>query len=144
MSGARQEAAGAAVVIPEVDILRGAFDRQDPNPAAVGEFTRLVSERRVFLVGWVRQAVLTRTRDDRQFNRLLVALAPFPDLAIQPEDHVQSSWLVRDLRARGLRIQPAQALLWVMAERAGVRVWTAEPGWWALADHGAPVHRSGE
>jgi len=115
-----------SLVLPEMDVLLRAFGRADPDPGAVREFTALTRERRIFLVGWVRQGLLTRCTDDRQFQRLQSALAPFPDLGIRPPDHVAAAHLTRQLRERGGSIQAAQSLLWIMAERASAEIWTRE------------------
>lgn len=122
-------------------MLLAAFERQNPDPSAVKAIEQLIDERCLFMVGWVRQGLLTRTADDRQFHRLSRALAPFPDINIQSGDHMQAAALTRDLRHRGIPIQPAQALMWCMAERVGARILTRDKRWWALERYGAPLRR---
>jgi hypothetical protein len=46
----------------------------------VAEWTELVREHRVLLIGLVRQEVLSGIRDTRTFERLLTALRGFPDV----------------------------------------------------------------
>lgn len=131
----------SGIVLPEVDVLLRAFSRQDPEPAVVTRSSELIAERRMFLVGWVRQGLLTRCRDERQFQRLLAAMAPFPDLPIQPADHVAAAALTRELEDRTIAIQPAQALMWAMAERVGGSIWSLQVRWRKLERYGAPLFR---
>lgn len=131
----------SGIVIPELDVLLRAFSRHDPEPGVVALSGELIAERRLFLVGWVRQGLLTRCRDERQFARLLAAVAPFPDIPIQPADHVAAAALTRELDERSISIQPAQALLWAMAERIGGSVWSRQTRWRKLERYGAPLYR---
>lgn len=131
----------APLVIPELDVVLRAFARHDPDPRSVRRMAELIQDRRLILVGWVRQGALARTADDRQFQRLLRALSGFPDLPIRSGDHVAAAALVRRLRARGASIRPAQSLLWTMAERIGARIWTRDPRWLALEREHPPLSR---
>lgn len=129
------------LVLPELDILLAAFDRRRPDPGVVQTVTGLIGARLLLLVGWVRQGLLVRTADERQFLRLERALAAFPDLTITTTDHVAAAKLAIALRQHGSDIQPAQALLWVMAERAGAQIYTRQQRWRELARLGAPLWR---
>lgn len=128
-------------VLAEMDVLLAAFSREARQPAVVRVVGRLIDERRLFMVGWVRQGLLTRTADNRQFHRLVRALTPFPDVPIQAEDHVIAAQLTCELRQRGAAVQPAQALLWCMADRLSCDIYTLEKRWWALERLGAPLVR---
>lgn len=127
------------LLLPDVDIWLRAYSRQDPDPLVVHAFSRQVHARSVLLVGLVRQALLARTRDARQFTRCVEALAGFPDLPVQPRDHLQAAALVQRLRAVQLAISPWQALLWAIAERVGAAIWSQERHWQALRSQGCPL-----
>ena len=131
--------AALALLLPDVDIWLRAYSRQDPDPLVVHAFSRHVLARTVLLVGLVRQALLARTRDSRQFARLEDALAGFPDLPVQPRDHRRAAVLVQRLRAAQLAVSPWQALLWAVAERIGASIWSQERHWQALRPHGCPL-----
>ena len=77
--------------------------------------------------------------DQRQFRRMTRALAAFPDLPALPSDHVDAAGLAADLRARSVVVSASQALTWVVVKRHGAKLWTTQPRWWRLADHGAPI-----
>jgi hypothetical protein len=130
------------IVLPEIDVLLRAFSRQDPDPAAVATADKLIEDRRLYMIGWVRQGLLTRVKDERQFQRLLSALAPFPDIPITPADHVMAASHTREMSERGINLLPAQALMWAMAERCGGLIWSQQTRWRRLERHGAPLYRS--
>lgn len=129
------------IVLPEIDVLLGAWSRTEPAPRLVTIADRLIVERRLYMIGWVRQGLLDRARDERQFHRLVGALAPFPDVPILPADHVRAAALTRALRERDAAARPAQALLWAMAERCGALIWSQQDRWRRLEPHGAPLFR---
>jgi predicted nucleic acid-binding protein len=126
-------------LLPDVDIWQRAFSRQDPDPLIVHQFAQHARQRQVFLVGWVRQALLARVKDQRQFTRLAWVLSSWPDLPIQPHDHERAATLMRDMRDRGTSLAPWPALLWALAERLDGTIWTRSRHWQILAGQGCPV-----
>jgi hypothetical protein len=128
-------------IIPDADVWAKALSRNDPDPLIVHAFAHHVRHRRIFLVGWVRQALLARVRDDRQFHRLAWVLASFPDLPLLPSDHEHAAALTRRMRDRSVAASPWSSLLWAVAERLHGEIWSRERGWQTLADHGCPLMR---
>jgi hypothetical protein len=131
------------VVVPEVDVWLAAFSRQRPDPGVVRRVGQLIEERRVFLSGPIRQALMVQVRSGRDYHRLLTALAPFPDLPTASVDYVTAADLTRKLATMGVLIAPSQALLWVQCERLGVLIWSRDGAWRALQRHGAPLLPAG-
>lgn len=129
-------------ILPDADIWLRAFSRSDPDPLVVHAFNRHVRDRRVFLIGWVRQTLLARVRDERQFTRLAWVLSAFPDLPLLPRDHEQAALTTRRMRELQTPISPWTALVWAVADRLDGAVWSREPGWQVLAVHGCPLLRS--
>ncbi|GEM_PF-4622712 len=127
------------ILLPDVDVWMRAFSRQHPDPLVVHAFSRRVQARSVVLVGLVRQALLARTHDNRQFARLEEALAGFPDLPVQSRDHRRAAVLVQRLRASHMALSPWQALLWAIAERIRGQIWSQDRHWQALRPLGCPV-----
>ncbi|TVR11662.1 MAG: hypothetical protein EA401_10550 [Planctomycetota bacterium] len=127
------------ILLPDVDVLLGAFDRLNPSPLLVQQFAHAVEQRQVLLPGWVRQGVLTRVADVDQALRLARVLLPFPDIPICSDDHMQAAFLQQRLRRRGIAVQPAQALHWIIAERIDGLIWSASSRWHAAHSLGAPV-----
>lgn len=128
-------------ILPDVDIWQRALSRTDPEPLVVHAFTGHVRDRQLFLLGWVRQTLLARVRDDRQFTRLAWVLSAWPDLPTLPRDHEQAAIRIRRLREQAIIITPWQALLWAIADRLDGAIWSRERSWQALAVHGCPLVR---
>ncbi len=128
-------------VLPETDIWFRAFSRKDPDPLTVHAMGQLIRERRVVLVGWIRQALLTRARDERQLTRLRWALSGFPEVVVRPVDHELAASLTRRLRDHGQLLAPWPALLWAISDRLGGEIWSRDRVWLGLADQGCPLHR---
>ncbi len=126
-------------VLPDLDIWLKALSRQEPDPLVVHGFKQAVELRRIFLLGLVRQALLARVRDERQFTRLERALAAFPDLPVLARDHVRAASIIRGLRGRVAAVTPWQALMWAVAERLPAMVWSHGRSWQPLAAQGCPV-----
>jgi hypothetical protein len=129
-------------VLPDLDIWLKAFSRQDPDPLVVHGFKLGVERRQVFLFGLVRQALLARTRDDRQFARLTRVLSGFPDVTVLSNDHVRAAALIQSLRRQRRSISPWQALMWAVSERSGGVIWSGARTWTPLAAAGCPVSSS--
>lgn len=129
-------------VLPDHDVWLRAFSRQAPDPLVVHGFKRGVERRQVFLVGLVRQALLARTLDDRQFARLVRALAGFPDVTVLAGDHVRAAELIHLQRRERRSVSPWQALLWALAERSRGVIWSGAASWSPLAAAGCPVSGS--
>ncbi len=126
-------------ILPDHDIWVKAFSRQAPDPMIVHAFARHLGDRRLFLLGWVRQSLLARVRDERQFSRLSWLLSAFPDLRVLPVDHQRAAMLVRQMRGREVALAAWPALLWAVSERVRGRVWSQDRRWQVLAIHGCPL-----
>jgi len=129
-------------ILPDADIWLRAFSRSDPDPLVVHSFARHVRDRRIFLIGWVRQALLARVRDERQFTRLAWVLSAFPDLPLLPQDHERAAQTTRRMREIQVAASPWTALVWAVAERLDGVVWSREPAWQSLAVQGCPLLRA--
>lgn len=129
-------------VFPDVDIWMKAFSRHKPDPLVVHAFKLAVERRQVFMLGLVRQALLARTSNERQLSRLSRVLGGFPDVPIQPSDHVAAARRIQEQRTLGQTLSPWQALFWSVAERADVVIWSAAPQWSPLIAAGCPASAS--
>ncbi len=129
-------------VLPDLDIWLKAFSRQDPDPLVVHGFKRGVESRQVFLLGLVRQALLARAADERQFARLARVLSGFPDVTVLAGDHVRAAELIHVQRRQRRSLSPWQALLWAVAARSGGVIWSSARTWTPLAAAGCPISSS--
>lgn len=131
---------GDGPIIPDLDIWIGALSRQQPDPLVVHAMGELLGQRRLHLLGWLRQGLLARAADERAFTRLAQILTAFPLLPVLAEDHLEAARRTRALRAQGLHLSAWQALVWTVAERIGGTVWSQSRAWRALRRYGCPLH----
>jgi len=110
-----------------------------PDPLVVHAFSRRVRDRQIFLLGWIRQGLLARVRDERQFARLSWVLSAYPDLRMTSDDHVRAALIARSLRSKEISIAPWPALLWAVAERLQGRIWSHGQQWRAWTNQGCPL-----
>ena len=128
-----------APVVPDLDVWMRAFTRLDPDPRAVHAFRELVRARRVLLVGWIRQELLSRLDDERQAARLAWMLSGFPEVVLRPDDHLRAAEQVRRARRSGAVLPARAALLWAVAARIGARIWSLDRRWQPHVRRGAPL-----
>ncbi|MBA3707288.1 MAG: hypothetical protein H0W83_00540 [Planctomycetes bacterium] len=126
-------------ILPDLDIWVRALSRQVPDPLVVHAFARRVEQRQVFMIGWIRQGLLARVRDERQFARLSWVLSAYPDLRVLPADHLRAAMIARILRRKDVPIAPWPALLWAVAERLGGRIWSQGRQWRTWVGDGCPL-----
>ena len=127
-------------VLPEADILARVFTRRDPDLLLIHQVTSQVRARTLLIGQWVRQALLARTRDGRQFDRLAHALSAFPAPRLLPGDYIEAAHRQQRLREQGVPIAHHHALAWTVAERLHAQVWSNDKPWHALAGQGCPCY----
>ena len=76
---------------------------QPPEVWQVGALESLIQERRVQMLGIIRQELLSGIRETAQFSRLAQLLAGFPDLLATTSDHVLAAQCFNRCRSRGVQ-----------------------------------------
>jgi hypothetical protein len=92
----------------------------------VAEWTRLVRADRAVLIGPIRQEVLSGVRDEGGWERLRVALRPFPDLPIDTEDYERAARFFNRCRARGISGSSIDLLICAVSFRFAAPVYTTD------------------
>jgi len=92
----------------------------------VAEWERLVQTGRVALIGPIRQELLSGVRDERSWERLRVALRPFPDLPIATEDYERAAHFFNRCRARGITGSAIDLLICAVSLRFAAPVYTTD------------------
>src|SRR5712691_4224145 len=92
----------------------------------IAEWKALVEQRRVLLVGPVRQEVLSGIRDGRAFERLRLALRAFPDERLFVEDFEQAAQVSNSCRAAGVVGSTVDFLLCAVALRRDAEIYTTD------------------
>ena len=85
----------------------------------VAEWSDLVRDGRIRMVGPIRQEILSGLRDQAQFAVLERRLSSFPDAIIEAEDYIQAARFFNLCRRRGVTGGPVDLLLCAVAHRFG-------------------------
>jgi len=92
----------------------------------VGEWSELVREGRLRLIGPVRQELLSGIRRREAFTALEQRLAAFPDAPVSTEDYVEAARFFNRCRARGLAGTPVDLLICAVAHRFGWTIFSTD------------------
>jgi len=98
---------------------RRAEDLAPQERRIVAEWSDLVRDGRIRVVGPIRQEVLSGLRDEAQFAALERRLSPFPDAMIEPADYIQAARFFNLCRRRCVTGGPIDLLLCAVAHRFG-------------------------
>jgi len=105
----------------------------------VKTWEELVREGRIVLLGLIRQEILSGIADERQFERLRDALAPFSDEVVLTNDHVRAAEHFNRCRATGIAGSPVDFLITAIAERLTIPIFTTDLDFPRFARH-LPIH----
>lgn len=92
----------------------------------VNELKELIDERRVVLLGPIRQEVLSGLREQEQFEELKKHLKPFEDFPITSEDYEYSAELFNLFRSRGLQGSNTDFLIVSVSIKHGLSIFTTD------------------
>ena len=92
-------------------------DLRPDQQLIVAEWSELVREGRVQLIGPIRQELLSGLRHARQFTLLEQRLAAFPDAAIETQDYVEAARIFNLVREKGVTGAPVDLLICAVARR---------------------------
>jgi len=106
--------------------------RLPPHPAAV-KLAVLIREGRAFLIGPVRQEILSGIREEVQFNLVRDTLRAFPDLFISISDYEEAATFFNRCRSRGIQGSHIDFLVCAMASRRAMSVLTTDKDFAAFA-----------
>lgn len=99
--------------------------RPDANPIAE-ELSSLVRERRVVMMGPVRQELLSGLRDQRRFDELRTHLRAFPDLLLRAADYEDAAEAHNLCRAKGIQGSNTDFLICAAASRRRLSIFTTD------------------
>jgi predicted nucleic acid-binding protein len=127
-------------VLVDTPIWSLALRRRPPNlnpteVRQVAEWSELVREGRIALLGIVRQEMLSGIADEQQFLRLTRVLRAFPDESVGIEDYEEAARCFNRCRAGGIQGSPVDFLICAVAIRADLAIFTADPDFTAYARH---------
>jgi len=128
------------MVLVDTPIWSLVFRRQTGHLSAderrhVEEWMNLVRQRRVDLVGPVRQEVLSGIRDAQAFERLRLALRAFPEEGLTVEDFEEAARASNICRAAGIAGSTVDYLLCGVALRRKAAIYTVDQDFIGYSEH---------
>lgn len=114
-------------VLVDTSVWSLAFRRsRAPVDPYATELDYLVREGRAFMIGPVRQEILSGIRDTAQFNLLRDALRAFPDLMINTSDYETAAGFFNRCRARGIQGTHIDFLICAVASARSMTIFTTD------------------
>jgi len=95
--------------------------------SVVRELADLTREGRVRIIGLIRQELLSGIRTGAQYEKLRVALRPFPDEPIDTPDYEAAAGAINACRARGIAASVVDALICQIALGRQWNIFTTDP-----------------
>jgi len=99
------------------------------------ELAELIRERRVSIIGPIRQEVLSGVRIIEQFRRLGEHLRAFPDIPLCAEDYEQAAGFYNLLRGKGIQGSNTDFLICAVAARCGLSIYTTDRDFTMFSAH---------
>src|ERR1700693_4191626 len=90
------------------------------------ELDALIDQERAFLIGPIRQELLSGIRGIDQFELVRQRLGPFPDLAIHKDDYEQAAVFYNRCRAIGVQGSSTDFLICAVASRHALSILTTD------------------
>lgn len=90
------------------------------------EFSGLVRDGRVVMLGPIRQEILSGIRLPEQYQRLREKLGAFPDLALDHEDYETAALYFNTCRAKGVQGSNTDFLICAAANRRNLTIFTPD------------------
>lgn len=100
--------------------------RRQATPSETEELSNLIADRRVRIIGPIRQELLCGIRDEAQCKVLEKHLAAFPDLPITTKDYVTAAHFFNRCRAKGIQGSNTDFLICAVAVRNRLAIFTTD------------------
>ena len=107
----------------------------DSKAKAVQELRSLIADKRVQMIGAIRQEILSGIRDEAQFKELETRLSAFPDLQVTDEDYVAAARFFNVCRAKGIQGSNTDFLICAVAVRHRLAIFTTDKDFTLYAKH---------
>lgn len=92
----------------------------------VAEWRNLIEQRRVAMMGSIRQEILSGIRSQQVFEGVRVRLAAFPDIPIDTTVYEDAAAYFNRCRTRGVTGTPIDMLICAAADRFGLSIFTTD------------------
>lgn len=99
------------------------------------ELRNLIQERRVDMIGAIRQELLSGLREEAQFEKLEKHLAAFPDLLMESKDYVTAAKFLNTCRKNGIQGSNTDFLICAVAVRNELAIFTTDKDFTLFSKH---------
>lgn len=104
-----------------------AYRRANPRPDRwTDELAKLIHSRRAFMIGPIRQELLSGIRDLEQFEFVRQRLRNFQDIALQKTDYEGGAEFYNRCRARGVQGSLVDFLICAVSVRRSMSIFTID------------------
>ncbi|MFC1799309.1 PIN domain-containing protein [Candidatus Eisenbacteria bacterium] len=107
----------------------------DSGAKPVEELRSLIADKRVQMIGAIRQEILSGIREEAQFKELETRLSAFPDLQVDAEDYVTAARFFNACRAKGIQGSNTDFLICAVAVRHRLAIFTTDKDFARYARH---------
>jgi len=104
------------------------------NESTKSELASLIQDRRVAIIGPIRQELLSGIKERAQFDRLREYLHAFPDIEIAVDDYEDAASFYNLCQARGLQGSNTDFLICAIAVRNGFSIFSTDEDFTHFAD----------
>jgi len=109
--------------------------RQSPDENLAGVLEDLIRDGRVFLIGPIRQELLSGIPNPAQFKKLQKALSAFDDIALTTEHFVQAAQFSNRCRKKGIQGSTTDFLICAVAHLEHLQILTTDANFPRYARH---------
>ena len=103
--------------------------------AAAQELRNLIADKRVEMIGPIRQEILSGIREETQFKELEMRLSAFPDQPITTEDYVMAARFFNLCRRKGIQGSNTDFLICAVAVHNRLSLFTTDKDFIAFSQH---------
>jgi predicted nucleic acid-binding protein len=125
-------------VVVDTSVWSLALRRAEPSMTAqpyVLALADLLVDSRAVIIGPIRQELLSGIQEPAQFDRLVAALAIFPDEPIEAVDYPQAAAFSNECRRHGVQGAATDFLICAVAHRVGLAIFTTDRDFANYASH---------
>lgn len=98
--------------------------RQKTENALVARLEELITAGEAFIIGPIRQELLSGIKNRSQFNRLRKAMSAFPDIFIHTGDYELAAEMYNACRAKGIQGSTIDFLICAVSKRRSLSIFT--------------------
>ena len=100
--------------------------RSKQNIALSNQLSDLINDRRVEMIGPIRQEILSGIRLEKQFEKLKSYLSAFPDIPLTSDDYILAAQAFNRCRSKGIQGSHIDFLICSVAQNHNLSIFTLD------------------